>query len=112
VIVGGEFVGVVAAGAVTWMVKGASWAVAVPSDTLMVIEAYVPALPVEGVPESTPEDVSNVAHEGMFWIEKVSASPLVAVTLGWNEYSVPAATVVSGVPEIAGGLVVCAAVSF
>src|SRR5690606_364173 len=57
-----------------------------------------------GVPESRPVLVEKLAHAGMPEIEKVSASPLASLALGWNEYAVPTITLAAGTPEITGGV--------
>jgi len=51
---------------VTVMAKPGSAAEAFPSLTLMTMPAYVPTLPVDGVPVSWPVAMLNVAHEGLF----------------------------------------------
>jgi len=76
--------------------------VAVPSLTLITISTCIAA--VVGVPVSRPVEVENVAHVGRLTIEKVSVSPLASLAVGWNVYALPATTVVTGVPEIVGGV--------
>ena len=85
-IVGGSLGGGggVLGAAVTWIVNGGRSDIALPSATLIVICALVPTLAAVGVPESKPDAASNVAHEGRFWMENVSASPSVSEALGWN----------------------------
>jgi hypothetical protein len=72
------------AAAVTVMLKAPSALDCVPLLTLMPIFAYVPTCAVVGVPDSAPLLALNVAHVGLFWIEKVSAVPLGAFVVGWN----------------------------
>jgi hypothetical protein len=48
----------------------------------MVIDWKLPTSFAVGVPVRSPDVVSNVAHAGMFAIEKVSASPSVSEALG------------------------------
>jgi hypothetical protein len=61
-----------------------------------------------GVPDSRPVAVLNVAHEGRFWMLKVSALPSGSEALGWKLYSNPITVDSSGVPEIVGGRFACA----
>ena len=101
--VGGVFVGEgLAAAAVTAIENAARSASALPSETLMMICEVVPTSFAVGIPVRSPDPVSNVAHAGLFWIAKVSASPSLSEALGWKEYGVPTITVVTGVPEIVG----------
>ena len=76
----------------------ASW----PSLALMTMFEYVATFAVEGVPDSRPVDVLNVAQEGRFAIENVSVSPSGSVAVGWKLYAAPAITEGAGVPEIVG----------
>jgi hypothetical protein len=95
-IVGGEF----GAGA-TVIVNAGSEVVAVPSLTLMVMFAKVPA--AVGVPCSRPVLAVNVAHAGRFAIRNVKGSLFGSLAVGVNEYCVPTCPDVGGVPEIVGG---------
>ena len=59
-------VGARLAGALTWIVKEGSDAVACPSVTEIVIRAEVPTLAVVGVPERRPLVVLKLAQLGLF----------------------------------------------
>jgi hypothetical protein len=84
-MVGGSLGGVGAlAAADTWIVNAGRSEIALPSATLIVICALVPTFAAVGVPESNPDEASNFAHVGRFWMENVSASPSVSEALGWN----------------------------
>jgi hypothetical protein len=48
----------------------------------MVMDWKLPTSFAVGVPVRSPDVVSNVAHAGMFAIEKASASPSVSEALG------------------------------
>jgi hypothetical protein len=64
----------------------------------------VPVLAAVGVPNSRPVELLNVAQVGRFAMLNVSVPPLTSLTLGVNEYCVPAVAVVGGMPVIVGGL--------
>jgi hypothetical protein len=70
---------------VTVMENAGSEALAVPSATLITMPVYVPALAADGVPESWPVLVLNVAHAGWPTIENVRVPPAASVALGWKE---------------------------
>lgn len=61
--------------ACTASVNGASDTWAIPSVTRIVTFEYVPMFAAVGAPESCPVEVLNVAQDGRFTIEKVSAWP-------------------------------------
>jgi hypothetical protein len=73
-----------------------------PSVTEITMFEVVPICEREGVPDSLPFEVLNVAHEGRFWMLNVSVSPLGSLAVGVNEYAVPATVDVRGVPLIVG----------
>ena len=53
-----------------------------PSVTRMTM---LPKVPVEvGVPDRRPVVALNVAHDGLFWIEKASVSPSGSDAEGWK----------------------------
>src|SRR5690606_5161096 len=91
-------------GAVTVIENAASVALSTPSLTLIVMPSYVPTSPSPGVPDNCPVDGSKRLHTGPFCSENVRMSPSTSSAVGVNEYSVPAATVAGGVPEIVGGV--------
>ena len=96
-ITGGEF-----GAAATVIVNAGNDAVAVPSLTLIVMFANVPA--AVGVPWSRPVVVLNVvAHAGRFTIENVNGSLFGSLAVGVYEYIVPTCPDVGGDPEITGG---------
>jgi hypothetical protein len=64
--------------------------------------ANVPTFVDAGVPCSRPVVVLNVAQLGRFTMLNVSVPPSGSLAVGWNEYAVPAVTVVGGEPEIVG----------
>jgi len=64
--------------------KGGSDALAVPSDTEIVMPLYVPAWVLAGVPDSDPVALLKLAHAGLFVIENVSVSPSGSEALGWK----------------------------
>ena len=68
--------------ACTTSVNGASDTWAIPSETRIVMFEYVPMFAAVGVPVSCPVDVLNVAHDGLFTIEKVSAWPSASNAVG------------------------------
>ena len=83
--------------------KGASEALAVPSDTEIVTPLKVmPAKLLLGVPDKRPVVVLNAAQAGLLAIENVSAFPSGSEALGWNAYGWPAVTDVGGVPLMTG----------
>jgi hypothetical protein len=86
----------------TAMLKAGSEAETLPSLTLTTMFEYVPTLAASGVPEILPVVVLNVAQEGLLAIEKVSASPLASVAVGWKLYRLFAFNEVLGVPLIFG----------
>ena len=83
------------------IVNAGNDAVAVPSLTLIVMFANVPA--AVGVPCSRPVLAVNVAHAGRLVIENVSGLLFGSLAVGVNEYIVPTCTDVGGEPEITGG---------
>jgi hypothetical protein len=85
-------------------VNTASAALALPSLTLILMFANAPTLLVAGLPLKAPVTLLKLAHEGLLAIVKVSVSWLASEAVGWNEYVAPATTVVIGVPEIVGGV--------
>jgi hypothetical protein len=60
----------------------------------------VPTWVADGVPVSLPVVVSNLAQEGVFLIENLTAAPLVPGTEGWKLYACPTFAVVAGEPCI------------
>jgi len=87
----------------TLIEKGASEALAVPSDTEIVTPLKVmPAKLLLGVPDKRPVVVLNVAQAGLLATENVSVFPSASVALGWKSYGWPAVTDVGGVPLITG----------
>ena len=58
--------------------------VALPSVTLMMMFPKVPMWLAVGVPASRPVVGLNVAHDGRFWMLKVSTSPFASVAEGWK----------------------------
>jgi hypothetical protein len=97
-IVGGRF----GVGAVTVIVNGGSEAVFGPSLAEILMLLNVAVIPLGGVPESRPVPVSNAAQLGWPTIENVNVSPSGSLAVGTNVYAVPAATLVSGTPEMTG----------
>ena len=89
--------------AVTVMLKGGSELEATPSLTLSTMLEYVPVCVLAGVPESWPVAMLKLAQAGMFVIENDRLLPDGSVVVGVNEYPVPAATLVGGVPDMVGG---------
>ena len=89
----------------TLIEKGASEALAVPSDTEIVTPLKVmPAKLLLGVPDKRPVALLKAAHVGLLATENVSAFPSASVALGRNAYAWPAVTDVGGVPDMTGGL--------
>src|SRR6267378_6088048 len=86
--------------AATTILKGASAADVLPSLTLITMLANVPTLELVGVPLSEPIAMLKVAHEGMFWILKLSAPPDGSVTAGMKEKACPAVNCAAGVPAM------------
>jgi hypothetical protein len=87
----------------TLIEKGASEALAVPSDTEIVTPLKVmPTKLLLGVPDKRPVVVLNAAQAGLLATENVSAFPSASVALGWNAYACPAVTDVGGVPLMTG----------
>src|SRR5580700_8924429 len=72
------------AGPVTVMLNGASDAAAEPSLTLITMLLNVPTLALDGVPESLPELLLKLAHDGRLLTEKVSGLPSGSLALGVN----------------------------
>ena len=70
--------------AFTVMAKAVKEAVALPSLTLITMPEVVPTSAATGVPASCPFVVLKLAHEGLFWMLKVSVSPSVSAAEGWN----------------------------
>ena len=62
----------------------------------------MPVCVLLGVPESRPLAMLKLAHAGLFCTEKLSVLPLGPLAAGWNEYGVPARSLVAGVPEMLG----------
>jgi hypothetical protein len=67
------------------MENAGSETLVVPSVTLITMFASVPASALEGVPASAPVWALKLAQEGMFAIEKTSASPFPSAPVGVNE---------------------------
>lgn len=84
----------------TTIANAGSEAVDLPSLTRIVMPLLVPA--AVGVPASLPVEVLNDAHEGLFAMLKVSASPFASLAVGVNAYAVPTVAEVPGVPVIVG----------
>src|SRR5690606_23443835 len=61
-----------------------------------------------GKPASSPVDASKLAQSGAFSTVKISVSPSRSDAVGMNAYSVPAATVPGGSPEIEGAVLTVA----
>src|SRR4051812_39069738 len=80
--------------------NGASDVVAIPSLTLMTMFEYKPS--AVGVPDSVPDVVEKLAHEGLFCTLKVNASPSASLPFGVNEYPRPTDPATAGMPEITG----------
>ena len=97
-IVGGRFV----VGAVTVIVNAGSDAVFGPSLAEILMLLNVAVIPLGGVPDNRPVPVSNAAQLGWPAIENLSVSPSGSLAVGTNVYAVPAATLVSGTPEMTG----------
>ncbi len=68
-------------GAVTLIANAGNATDSLPSVTLMTIPALVPAT-VGAVPESWPVAALNTAQAGLFWMLKVSGSPLASAAVG------------------------------
>src|SRR5579863_4019809 len=92
-----------AAAAVTEIAKGGNDAEALPSLTLITMPDEVPTFAAVGTPLSKPVAVLKLAHEGRFVTENDSVAPAGPLAVGWNEYALPATSVVAGAPEIVGG---------
>lgn len=86
----------------TAMLKAGSDAEVLPSLTRITIFEYEPACALLGVPESRPVEVLNVAHDGLFEMLNVSASPFASLAVGVKLYALPTPTDVVGVPEMRG----------
>jgi hypothetical protein len=103
-VVGGE-PEITGAAFVTVIENAASDTDACPSLTLITMSEYVPVCAVAGAPCSRPVLPSNVAHGGAWLMLKLSVvSGFGSLAVGVNEYDVPAATVVAGVPEMSGAV--------
>ena len=61
---------------------GEGWAVTEWKVTEMMILSYLPAFAAVGLPESPPEVKSKLAQPGLFWIEKLTGSPVGFSTVG------------------------------
>ncbi len=97
--------GELAAGATTTTENGPTDAALLPLLAVMVIFAAVPTLLSAGVPLKAPVLELKLAHAGFREIVKVTAA-VAGDTVGWNEYLVPAMTLVGGDPCKAIGVVV------
>jgi len=75
-----------------------------PSLTLIWMLLNVPV--EDGVPESLPVDVLKLAHDGLFVMLKVSASPFASLAVGVKLYATPTLPVVDGEPLIFGAVFV------
>jgi hypothetical protein len=84
----------------TVMVNAASEVDVLPSLTLIWMLLNVPV--EDGVPESLPVDVLNVAHDGLFEMLNVSGSLFASLAVGVKLYATPVLAVVEGVPPIFG----------
>ena len=74
------------------------------SVTVITIPLVVPTSALPGVPLSLPVAGSNVAHDGLLVMLKVSVSPASrSDAVGVKLYAVSSATEVGGVPEMVGG---------
>jgi hypothetical protein len=91
-------------GACTVIENVGSETLALLSLTLIWMFANVPTLLVAGFPLKAPVTLLKLAHEGLLAIVKVSLSLFASEAVGTNEYVAPATTVVIGVPEICGGV--------
>src|SRR5690349_22803519 len=103
-MVGGEFT--VAGGVcapVTSMRNCGRSATALPSLASMVIMPDMPTSAWDGVPVTRPVDLLMLAQAGRLVAVNESASPSGSVDCGWNEYAVPAVSLVGGLPVITGG---------
>jgi hypothetical protein len=76
--------GVLVTGLVTLMENAAKEALAEPSDTVMTMFEYVPALVVAGVPASCPVLALKLAQVGLLEIENVRVVSRGAVVVGVN----------------------------
>ncbi|MBK7250084.1 MAG: hypothetical protein IPI06_04125 [Gammaproteobacteria bacterium] len=94
------------AGAETVRLNAASEALALPSLTEITIPLVVPTSPEAGVPLSTPVEVENAAHVGLFVIENVSASPFASDAVGAKRYAVPTVAALDGDPPMVGAVLV------
>ena len=72
---------------VTVIANAASDAVAVPSDTVIVMPLYVPTSELSGVPVTAPVDLFSEAQLGRFAAVKVSASPFESLAVGLKLYA-------------------------
>ena len=63
---------------------------------------YIPTFAALGVPESLPFAMLKVAQVGLLVTAKLTVWPLGSLTVGVNEYALPACTAVAGVPLIVG----------
>src|SRR5690606_2042048 len=61
-----------------------------------------------GSPASSPVDASKLAQAGAFSTLQISVSPSRSDAVGMNAYSVPAATVAGGSPDVDGGVAAAA----
>jgi hypothetical protein len=77
-------------------------ALAFPSLTLIVMPLCVPV--ADGVPDSLPVEVLNVAHVGLFAMLNVNGSLLASLAVGVKLYAVPTLAVVAGVPVMVGAV--------
>ena len=69
----------------TLMLNGDSAADWVPSLTLITMFENVPTLELPGLPVSAPVEPLNLAHDGMFWMLKVSVAPEGPLAVGVKE---------------------------
>ncbi len=60
----------------------------------------MPTWVADGVPVSLPVVASNLAQEGVFVIENLTAVPVAPGTDGWKLYAWPTLAVVAGEPWI------------
>lgn len=80
-IVGGELL---TGAACTWIEKTGSWALVVPSLTLILMLLWMPTLPLAGVPLNRPVDWLKLAQAGLPVMENVRALPSASDADGWK----------------------------
>jgi len=84
-------------GGVTRIEKGGSEALVVPPLAAITMPGYSPASEAPGTPERSPVATLKLAQPGLFWMLNAIELP---PERGWKLYSLFAATVTVGVPEM------------